>query len=196
MAPKRRIYREDIFRACEEVLRQGGAEALTVRRIAGAMGGSTQPIYSEFGSLEKLKEAFLRWAEERYLRSTWGNYKEFALAFLRFAREERELFCFLYLRQRDPGEKALEDVNYEVTVDLLSRNLELTPDLARELHQRMQYYCYALGVMLATGYRELSEEELGRELTEYYRIMLRHYKETKSERELQDWLDRSRNLIL
>lgn len=195
MAPRKKIFREDIFEACAAVLRQGGEAALTVRRIAEAMGCSTQPIYSEFGSLEGLREAFLEWAEERYLRFTSGNYKAFAMAFLRFAQTEKELFKFLYLRRRNPEENLLDDVNYDITVELLSYNLEMTPQEAREMHQRMQYYCYALGVMIATDYREISQEELERELTEFYRIMLGHYKKVKGEAELQYWLDRSRNLM-
>ena len=48
---------------------------------------------------------------------------------------------------------------------------------------------------MATGYLEFSEEEIDRELTEYYRIVLSYYKQVKSEEELQHWLYRSRNLL-
>ena len=53
-----------------------------------------------------------------------------------------------------------------------------------------------MAVMMATGYLDFSEEEISRELTEYYRIILSYYKQTKSEEELQHWLDRSRNLLV
>lgn len=46
------------------------------------------------------------------------------------------------------------------------------------------------------AYLDFSEEEISRELTEYYRIILSYYKQTKSEEELQHWLDRSRNLLV
>ena len=39
----------------------------------------------------------------------------------------------------------------------------------------MQYYSHFMAVMMATGYLNFQEEELGRELTEYYRIMLSYY---------------------
>ena len=42
------------------------------------------------------------------------------------------------------------------------------------MHRRMQYYCYSMAVMLAAGYLDFSEEEVGREeLTEYTSIILR-----------------------
>ena len=52
-----------------------------------------------------------------------------------------------------------------------------------------------MGVIMATDYLELSEEQIGRELTDFYRIMLRHYKSVQSDEELRYWLDRSRHLI-
>ena len=77
----------------------------------------------------------------------------------------------------------------------LQASLELGREKAAELHRRMVYYCYSMAVMMATGYLEFSEEEIDRELTEDYRIVLSYYKQVKSEEELQHWLYRSRNLL-
>ena len=49
---------------------------------------------------------------------------------------------------------------------------------------------------MATGYLNFSEEEINEELTEYYRIILSYYKQVKSEEELQQWLEHSRNLLV
>ena len=94
------------------------------------------------------------------------------------------------------GEKLFEDPNEAQTIRKLDLNLELPEGQAAEMHRRMQYYCYSMAVMMATGYLDFSEEEISRELTEYYRIILSYYKQTKSEEELQHWLDRSRNLLV
>ena len=94
------------------------------------------------------------------------------------------------------GEKLFEDPNEAQTIRKLELNLELPEGQAAEMHRRMQYYCYSMAVMMATGYLDFSEEEISRELTEYYRIILSYYKQTKSEEELQHWLDRSRNLLV
>lgn len=133
--------------------------------------------------------------EKKFLRFRSTNYKDFALAFLHFAKAEPQLFKFMYLRQRDPREKLLDDVNLELTVSLLAKSLDMPLAIAREMHQRMQYYCYALGVMIATDYRDLSETELSRELTDLLCIMLGHYKGVRSEAELGPWLEKARHLI-
>lgn len=196
MPPKKRIFKEDILEASISVIRKQSASSLTVRNIAAELQSSTQPIYSEFENLECLKKELYKYASEKYLRFHFTNYKELAIAFLTFAKKEKELFKFLYLRRRDSGEKLPDDINYTITVELLSKNLEMDPQRAKDMHHWMQYYCYTMGVMMATDYRDLSSEEISHELTELYSIMLRHYKEVKSEEELQYWLNKSRNLII
>ncbi len=196
MPPKKRIFKEDILEASIDVVRKQSASALTVRNIAAELQSSTQPIYSEFENLDCLKKELYKYASEKYLRFSFTNYKELAIAFLSFAKKEKELFKFLYLRRRDSGEKLPDDINYTVTVELLSKNLNMDPQRAKDMHHWMQYYCYTMGVMIATDYRDLTAEEMNRELTELYSIMLRHYKEVKSEEELQYWLNKSRNLII
>lgn len=196
MPPKKRIFKEDILEASIRVIRKQSASALTVRNIASELQCSTQPIYSEFENLDCLKKELYKYASEKYLRFRFTNYKELAIAFLTFAKKEKELFKFLYLRRRDSGEKLPDDINYTITVELLSKNLEMDPQRAKDMHHWMQYYCYTMGVMMATDYRDLTAEEISRELTELYSIMLRHYKEVKSEEELQYWLNKSRNLII
>ena len=196
MPPKKRIFKEDILEASIDVVRKQSASALTVRNIAAELQSSTQPIYSEFENLDCLKKELYKYASEKYLRFSFTNYKELAIAFLSFAKKEKELFKFLYLRRRDSGEKLPDDINYTVTVELLSKNLNMDPQRAKDMHHWMQYYCYTMGVLIATDYRDLTAEEMNRELTELYSIMLRHYKEVKSEEELQYWLNKSRNLII
>lgn len=196
MPPVKRILKEDILRAAANVIHTHGETALSVRNIAKELGCSTQPIYSEFQNIDGLRAELIKYIRQRYLRFSFSNYKDFGQKFLAFASEEKELFRFLYLRRRDSGEKLLDDANYERTVELLAHNLEMPLERAREMHRQMQYRCYGLGVMIATSYRSMTEEEIGRELTDFYSIILRHYKAVSSEEELQYWLNRSRNLIL
>lgn len=195
MPPRKRIFREDILNAAVNLVQQEGAQALSVRNIARVLNCSTQPIYSEFERMETLQEELTAHIREHYLREDADSYKQVALSFLHFAQREKNLFQLVYLRQRSPGETFFEDPNALQTIHKLEVNLELSRPQAAQLHRRMQYYSYSMAVMMATGYLDFQEEELSRELTEYYRIMLSYYKHVKSEEELQHWLERSRNLL-
>ena len=195
MPPKQRIFREDILNAAVELVRQQGPQALSVRNIARTLNCSTQPVYSVFENMERLRGELSAYVRERFLREDAGNYKQVALSFLRFAQREKNLFRLVYLRQRSAGETLFEDPNEAQTIQKLCVNLELAPKAAAQMHRRMQYYCYSMAVMMATGYLDFTEAQIGGELTEYYRIVLSYYKQVKSEEELQHWLERSRNLL-
>ncbi len=196
MPPQKRIFRQDIIKAAVELVRNKGSEALSVRNLAREMDCSTQPIYSEFENMEALRNELAAFVRENYLQGDADSYKQVALSFLNFAKNEKNLFRLVYLRQRTAGETLFEDPNESHTIQKLAVNLELSPQLAAELHKRMEYYCYSMAVMMATGYLNFSEEEISRELTQYYRIILSYYKQVKSEEELQHWLIRSRNLLI
>ena len=64
MPPKVRVTREDILRTAFEILRHEGASALNARSIATALDCSTQPIFSNFSSMEELLKAVLAVAYE------------------------------------------------------------------------------------------------------------------------------------
>ena len=196
MPPRKRIFREDILKAAVDLVREQGTLALSVRNIAGKLNCSTQPIYSEFESMETLRDELMTYIRENYLREDADSYKQVALSFLHFARCEKNLFQLVYLRQRAAGETLFEDPNEDKTIHKLEVNLELSQEQAAKMHRRMQYYCYSMAVMMATGYLNFSEDEISKELTEYYRIILSYYKQVKSEEELQHWLMRSRNLLV
>lgn len=196
MPPRKRIFREDILKAAVKLVQEQGAQALSVRNIAQKLNCSTQPIYSEFENMETLRDELMTYVREKYLREDASNYKQVALSFLHFARRERNLFQLVYLRQRAAGETLFEDPNEMQTIYKLEVNLKLSQKQAAEMHRRMQYYCYSMAVMMATGYLNFSEEEIDEELTEYYRIILSYYKQVKSEEELQQWLEHSRNLLV
>lgn len=196
MPAKKRIRKQDILQAATEIIRTDSASALTMRSIAKQLDCSTQPLYSEFGSQEHLMEALLNYLHDEYLTVQCSSYRDYGRAFLQFAESEKELFRFLYLRRRDPKNTFLEDANLNHTIDLLVRSLDMERAQALRMHHQMQYYCYGLGTMIATGYRSMTREETDRELTEFFSLLLRHYKHADSQAEIDYWLERSRNSVL
>ena len=68
MPPRKRIFREDILKAAVHLVQQEGASALSVRNIAKELNCSTQPIYSQFESMETLRDELMAYIREQYLR--------------------------------------------------------------------------------------------------------------------------------
>ena len=101
MPRSKQVDKQDILRAATEVIRAKGHNALTVRNIAAELGCSTQPLYYEFENADHLRAELLPYVRQQYLQFRFSNYKEFGRHFLNFARREKELFRFVYLRRRE-----------------------------------------------------------------------------------------------
>ena len=52
MPPKAKVTREDILSACVEIIRESGFDAVNARALASRLGCSTQPIFSNYASME------------------------------------------------------------------------------------------------------------------------------------------------
>ena len=53
MPPKVKITKEDIINAAIEIVKANGEEAINARNIAATLGCSTQPVFSNFASMEE-----------------------------------------------------------------------------------------------------------------------------------------------
>ena len=98
-----RVYsRNQVIDAAFALLRDKGWSAVTTRAIARQMGASTMPIYSHVSSVDDL-EAELRVRARSLLQECQlTRYTEHALlnlafGYVAFARDEKQLFRFLYL---------------------------------------------------------------------------------------------------
>lgn len=168
MPAKRKVTREAIIKAAFRLLRNGGEEAVNARGIARELKCSTQPIYSEFQNMEELKTELKKEAEKRYTETVkeymrdgrCARYKAYGLGYIRFAREEKQLFRYLYLRDREEGARMIEDVNAPEIGQTLRENYGMTEETAEKLHFDMAVYSYGLAVTVNSGYLHMTDEEI------------------------------------
>ena len=110
MPPAAKITREMIIRAGLAVVRAEGAEGLNVRRVAAALGCSTQPVMYHYRTMEALRQDVYAAADalhtEALMRKGDGDSPmlTIGLNYLRFAREEPRLFRFLFQTDQFRGQ--------------------------------------------------------------------------------------------
>ena len=175
MPPKVKITKEDIINAAVEMIRGGGESTVNARSIAAALGCSTQPIFSNFATMEELHEAVVAAAYERYLgflegevkAGSYPRYKAFGMAYIRFAKEERALFKLLFMRDRTK-EDVSSSPDFEEAVKMVAASNGIALDLARLLHLEMWTCVHGIGTMFATSFLELDGELVSRILTDVY----------------------------
>ena len=69
MPPKIKITKDDIINTTLEIVRRDGADAINARTIAANLGCSTQPIFSNFASMDELRLEVSKKAFDIY----WDN---------------------------------------------------------------------------------------------------------------------------
>ena len=110
MAPKTKISREMIIDAAFEIIRKNGDGALNARAIAEFLHCSTQPILYQFKTMGEIRDAVYE-AADRFHTETIMRGAETAedpflgigLAYIRFGRDEKNLFRFLFQSNRYDG---------------------------------------------------------------------------------------------
>lgn len=183
MPPKVKITKEDIVACAVELVRREGAVGLNARNVANALGCSTQPVFSNFDSMEQLRQAVVSKAGELFeayisretQRGEYSAYKASGIAYIRFAKEERELFKLLYMRDRKTEMVPGEELNDPAREQLVQENTGLEGDKAKLFHLEMWSFVHGIATMLATNFVNLEWELISAMLTDAYQGLEKHY---------------------
>lgn len=175
MPPKVKITRQDILKTALALLKTDGNGAINARNLAAALSCSTQPIFSNFASMEELDEAIKQEAYTRYLSfiqseiesEKYPKYKAFGMAYIRFAKEEKELFKLLFMCEREDKDLS-PSADFKASVDILMEQNGITREKAELMHLEMWACTHGIGAMLATSFLSLDEELISRILTDIY----------------------------
>ena len=176
MPPSSKIKRENILAAAVELTRQSGAAALNARALAQYLGCSTQPIFSNYGSMEALKVEVIRYAGETYGRfvaedmasGKYPPYKASGMAYIRFAAEERELFKLLFMRDRTGESRTEEQKQMEPVYAAIQAGTGLSREEAMLFHLEIWTCVHGIATMVATSYQLWDRELISRVLTDIY----------------------------
>lgn len=176
MPPKAKVTREDILSACVDIIRERGFDAVNARALASRLDCSTQPIFSHYQSMEALKADALNYAEEvyqRYLRTDMESgefppYKASGMAYIRFAREEKQLFRLLFMRDRSTEPPREDGGDFAGIIDIIQSSTGLSRERAYLFHLEMWVYVHGIATMCATSYLNWDKDMISRMMTDAY----------------------------
>lgn len=183
MPPKVKVTKEDIINAAVEIVRNSGGQAINARTIASVLNCSTQPVFSNFATMDELRLAVVERADvlcqecmQREVESgAFPTYKANGMAYIRFAKEEKELFKLLYMRDRS-SELLLD--GSELTDEMESivhNNTGLNGADAKLFHLEMWAYVHGIATMFATGFFDLDWDLVSKMLTDSYQGLRKQY---------------------
>ena len=187
MPPKVRIAKEDIVKTAVELVRKSGAGSINARAIAAELECSTQPIFSNFATMDELQREVIAAAYKTYLVfleneercGKYPRYKSYGMAYIRFAMEERELFKLLFMRDRT-GEDLSPSPDFEECSRIIAEVNGVGIDKARLIHLELWSFVHGIGVMIATSFLPLDTELISNMLSDVYQgIRSRHLSEER-----------------
>ncbi len=187
MPPKFKFTRNEITNAALNVTRKNGISGLTARALAAELGCSVKPIFGLFKNMEEVgQEVFIasdllyqNYLREDMAKGKYSPYKASGMAYIRFAKEERELFKLLFMRDR--SREKIEENKEEIRplMQLIQQNLGISEDEAYLFHLEMWLYVHGIATMIATSYLDWDDEFISRVLTDAYMGLKYRYTEGK-----------------
>ena len=175
MPPKVRITKEEIVGTALRLVRQRGTGALNARTLAAELQCSTQPIFSNFPTMEALQHAteeaayarYLSFLEESIKEEKYPAYKATGMAYILFAREERELFKMLFMCDRR-GKDLSPTADFTAAVEMIMRANGCEREIAERLHLEMWIFVHGVATMLVTSYLPLEIDMISEMMTDVY----------------------------
>lgn len=176
MAAKKQITREKIIDGAYALVRRHGMSALNARTVASALGCSTRPIYLSFAGMDELKQAVAERITETYKsylkneldRHIYPDYKAYGMGYIRFAREEKQLFSYLFMRDRTGENGVIDGGDLNGVYGALSLATGLTGSEAERFHAECWVFVHGIATMLATSYLELDDATVSGLVTDMF----------------------------
>lgn len=167
MPPKVKINKDDIINAAVEILLEGGEASLNARNLALRLNCSTQPIFSNFKTMDELSDTVVTRVEEIFnsffdeITYTSG-YKAVGMAYISFAKYEKNLFKFLFLKNNQSMalDKKIEG--------LMVFDTSLSGDTAHLFYLEMKAFIMGMAVMTASDNFPLHDMVINQMLEDVY----------------------------
>ena len=186
MPPKVRFQKEEIVTAALNVARKEGIDSVTARDVAKELGVSVGPIFTWYETMEQLKTDVFQQAKRMY-----REYIERGLAgpvpflgvgqqYLRFAREEPELYRLLFLRRPDSvSGGAMEALKFsqDLARESLMRIYHMKAWMADCYFRDLWLVVFSFATLIVTDDCPYTDEEMSAVLTEVSLSVCKAYKE-------------------
>jgi len=185
MPPKAKVTKEAILSAALDILREKGSDGLNARQLAKVLACSTQPIFSNYASMEALRLDLMELAWRHYTdfahaemaTDKYPPYKSYGMAYITFAAREPELFRLLFMSRRTAEDANIGAGDVEKILDGIQAGAKLSRESAEKLHGEMWVFVHGAAVLLSSGTIHWDMEFVSRMLTDVYMGLRNHFAE-------------------
>ena len=175
--------KEEVVKAALDLTKEKGFAAVSARSLGEKLGTSSRPVFSHFGNMEEVRQAIIEAANDLYqtyrkeetASGRYVPYKASGMAYVRFAKEEKELFKLLFMRDRSQETIKENPEEMEALIELIAKQVNIGKEAARFFYLEMWAFTHGIASMIATGFYEWDEPLASRALTDVYEGLKQRY---------------------
>ncbi len=193
MPPKIRITQEQIINTSIRIVREKGIENLNARAIAEMIGCSVHPIFRVYKSMEGLKDEVYRETEKIYntimyeaMSDPDNGFLNIGLAYIEFAKKEKNLFKLLFMSDAFENKSMLEIVGStegdDEVLEMISKMTGLGKQFSQELYAGVWLTAHGIASMYATNNCRFSDDETRRLLNNSFKGLMIKLKTEEGEK--------------
>lgn len=181
MPAKKQITRDMILTAALKLLKEQGYDAVNIKKLAEELGCSTQPVYLSFCGMEELRNELVPLAVLEFARQMKngedGAIRLYGMSYIKFAKNEPNLFCFLFMRANAFSEiKCILLPIIDESVKELSETYRIDHEEADLLHDQLWTHTHGIASMIATNFCDWDMKKVEKMLAGCKRAFVRKCK--------------------
>jgi AcrR family transcriptional regulator len=170
LPPRIKTSNEDIIKESIAIVREQGIEFVTARSVAAKLNCSIQPIFRTFGTIEDLKAATYKRAEEIYntammeaMKNSREGFLALGLAYVNFAKSESNIFRLLFMsnvfNQGSAANIVGSTAGDDEVIALICEATGLDVSKSQELHTSLWFTAHGIASLLVTNSCTLTDDE-------------------------------------
>lgn len=189
MPPAKKFQREEMINIAYKIVEKEGFYAVNARRIAKEMGGSVQPIYHNFATMEDLNKAvfdkiYLKYQETmKQAIDIEHPYLVKGMAYVNFARKYPEFYKIIFMQESKMNLEEFIQADREITenvMESITKKFDISKEDLKDFHIKIWIFTHGLACLVATKTIQFTEEEVKQLLLDTVQEMFRGYKKGDS----------------
>lgn len=193
MPPKVKITQEQIINTSIRIVREKGIESLNARAIAEMIGCSVHPIFRVYKSMEGLKDEVYKETEKIYneimyevMSNPDNRFLNIGLAYIEFAKKEKNLFRLLFMSDAFENKSMLEIVGStegdDEVLEMIGKMTGLGKQFSQELYAGVWLTAHGIASMYATNNCRFSDDETRKLLNNSFKGLMIKLKTEEGEK--------------
>lgn len=180
--------KEEITSAALELTRAKGSDAVTARALAAHLGSSSRPIFGLFKNMDEVHASvataalpqYRAYVEREIASGVYSVYKAVGMAYIRFAREEKNLFYAMFV-ERDTLESLQGAKTPAAILKTVCTGTGLSREAVRRFHTEMWRVVHDIACSGTENYAGTSEETASELFDRAYTELITRYLHEESE---------------